>query len=123
MRLELGHVNEAEALARQSLTDLESAFPGGHAYTARPLTLLAEIALERGDLGPAGVLIARADTLTGASPAAGGDRVAVGLLTARRLRLTGHKAQADAMLDSLQALVAAAPRPSADLLARITAAR
>jgi serine/threonine-protein kinase len=123
VRLELGHVDEAEALARQSLTDLESAFPAGHAYTARPLTLLAEIALGRGDLVGAGPLIARADTMTLASPAAGGDRVAVGLLTARRLRLTGHEAQADAMLDSLQALVAAAPRPSTDLLARITAAR
>ncbi len=123
VRMEQGHVDEATALARQSLADLESAFPGGHAYTARPLTLLAEIALARRDLPGAHALIARADTLTAASPPAGGDRVAVGLLTARSLRLAGRGERADAVLDSLEVLVAAAPRPSADLLARIAAAR
>jgi serine/threonine-protein kinase len=123
VRLESGRTAEAAALARRSLDDLTTAFPVGHSYTARPALLLAEIALDRGRPEEAAQLIARADTLTAASPPAGGDRVAVGLLMARGLRRAGHGARANALLDSLQALVSGAGSPAPDLLARIAAAR
>jgi hypothetical protein len=123
VRLESGRTAEAAALARRSLDDLTTAFPVGHSYTARPALLLAEIALDRGRPEEAAQLIARADTLTAASPPAGGDRVAVGLLMARGLRRAGHGTRANALLDSLQALVSGAGSPAPDLLARIAAAR
>ena len=121
--LELGRSDEAAALAERSRADLEAAFPGGHVYTARTLTVLAEIDLERGMAESAAARISRADTLTGSQPASGSDRVAVGLLRARYLRLQGQPALASHLLDSLQVLVAESSVPNTDLLARIERVR
>jgi serine/threonine-protein kinase len=123
VRHELGRADEARDQAERARADLETAFPDGHVYAARPLVLLAELALARGDDADAASLLARADAQAAAAPPGGGDRVAIGILAARLERRAGRSRAAEAILDSLATLVAANPATAAELTARIAAAR
>lgn len=123
VRHELGRTGEARDQAERARADLEAAFPGGHVYAARPLVLLAELALAGGDDAGAAALLARADAQAATAPPGGGDRVAIGILAARLERRAGRPLVAEAILDSLHTLVAANPATAADLAARIAAAR